>query len=174
MAITLYDVSVSSYRQIMDALAGVLDKGLEHARGAEGGEAGLMAARFAPDMFPFAVQVQLCCFHSAGSVQGIMSGAQGIPAGGLPPIDGEGLKAAVAMARQYLAEVDRHAVDAREGQEVRFDARGRELRFKAEDFVLCFSLPNLNFHATTAYDLLRSRGVDLGKRDYLGGMRLAV
>lgn len=73
------------------------------------------------------------------------------------------------MARQVLAEANRGAVNAREGQEVAFDPRIRELCFKVEDFVLCFSLPNLNFHATTAYDLLRSRGVDLGKRDYLGG-----
>jgi hypothetical protein len=172
MAITLYDVSVSSYRQIMDALAGVLDKGLEHAAKMEGGVEGLLAARFAPDMFPFATQIQLCCFHSAGSVGAMLSGAQSIPEGGLPPVDGEALIGAVAMARQVLAEADRDAVNAREGHEVVFGGRGMQLRFKAEDYVLTFALPNLNFHATTAYDLLRSRGVELGKRDYIGALRL--
>jgi hypothetical protein len=172
MAISLYDVSVASYRQIMDAFAGVLEKGLEHAKEVEGGVEGLLNARFAPDMFPFAVQVQLCCFHSAGSVQGLLTGGQSIPDGGMPPADAEALLGAVAMARQALAEFDRDAVNAREGEEVVFGGRGMQLRFKAEDFVLCFSLPNLNFHATTAYDLLRSRGVNLGKRDYIGALRL--
>jgi hypothetical protein len=172
MAIDLYDVSVASYRQIMDAFSGVLDKGLEHARGMEGGEAGLLAASFAPDMFPFAVQVQLCCFHSAGAVQALLKGGQAIPGTGFPPVDGEGLKAAVALARHYLAEADRDEVNACEGKEVTFEARGMKLNFKAEDYALCFSLPNLNFHATTAYDLLRARGVELGKRDYIGALRL--
>ena len=172
MAISLYDVSVSSYRQIMDALEGVLDKGLEHAADMEGGVEGLLGASFAPDMFPFAVQIQLCCFHSAGSVQALLTGGQAIPKGGMPPVDGETLKGSVAMARQALAEFDREAVNACEGREVMFEAGGMQLRFKAEDYVLTFSLPNLNFHATTAYDLLRSRGVSLGKRDYIGALRL--
>ena len=47
-----------------------------------------------------------------------------------------------------------------------------KLLFTVEDFLLSFSIPNLHFHATTAYDILRMKGVPLGKRDYLGRIRV--
>ena len=64
------------------------------------------------------------------------------------------------------------SIDALEGAEVVFEFRDTRLPFTAEQFFLSFSLPNFYFHATTAYDILRSRGVPLGKRDYLGRLRM--
>ncbi len=63
-------------------------------------------------------------------------------------------------------------VNALEGKDVVFQVRDMKLPFKAEGFLLSFSLPNFHFHATTAYDILRSKGVPLGKRDYMGKLRL--
>ena len=53
-----------------------------------------------------------------------------------------------------------------------FNPGGNPINFKAEDFLMSFSLPNLHFHATTAYGILRARGAPLGKRDYMGRMRV--
>ena len=80
----------------------------------------------------------------------------------------------MAEARDGLQQFDRDTVDAWEGKEVVFQIGGNKLPFTAENFVLSFSLPNLHFHATTAYDILRMKGVPLGKRDYLNGLRLKV
>jgi hypothetical protein len=63
-------------------------------------------------------------------------------------------------------------VNAFEGKDVIFQIGDRKLPFTAEGFLLSFSLPNFHFHATTAYDILRSKGVKIGKRDYLGQMRM--
>jgi hypothetical protein len=64
------------------------------------------------------------------------------------------------------------AIDALEGGEVVFQIRDFKMPFTAEGFLMSFSLPNFHFHATTAYDILRSKGVPLGKRDYMGQMRM--
>ena len=63
-------------------------------------------------------------------------------------------------------------VNALEGKDVSFQFRDTKIPFVAENFLLSFSLPNFHFHATTAYDILRSKGVPLGKRDYMGKLRL--
>ena len=63
-------------------------------------------------------------------------------------------------------------VNALEGKDVIFSVRDMKLPFKAEGFLMTFSMPNFHFHATTAYDILRSKGVPLGKRDFLGKMKL--
>jgi uncharacterized protein len=63
-------------------------------------------------------------------------------------------------------------VNALEGKDVTFKVRDMTMPFTAEDFLLSFSLPNFYFHATTAYDILRLKGVPLGKRDFMGRMRL--
>jgi hypothetical protein len=75
-------------------------------------------------------------------------------------------------AQAKLAKLTPAEINAREGAEVAFQVGPNTLRFTAPDFVLSFSLPNLHFHATTAYDILRSKGVPLGKRDYMGRVRL--
>ena len=63
-------------------------------------------------------------------------------------------------------------VNAREGADVLFEIRGREIPYVAKDFVMSFSLPNVHFHAATAYGILRAKGAPLGKRDYLGTPRM--
>lgn len=78
----------------------------------------------------------------------------------------------VADARAALQALTRENVDAMQGKDVVFKLGDRRMPFTAEDFLMPFSLPNLHFHATTAYDMLRIKGVPLGKRDYLGPLRI--
>lgn len=79
----------------------------------------------------------------------------------------------VADARSSFDDLDRAQVEALENKDVTFRVGDFKLEFTAQDFLMTFSLPNLHFHATTAYDILRLQGVPLGKHDYLGRMRVA-
>ena len=173
MPISLHDASVGSYRQALDATAGFLDRGLAHLRGTGQDPEAVVETRLAPDMQPFRFQVQSVARHATDGVEAIRSGAIAPPSGPAPEHDYAGLQALVEEARATLAQVGREEIDAREGREVVFRVPGREMRFTAEGFVLSFSLPNLHFHAATAYGILRAAGVPLGKRDYLGALRLA-
>lgn len=170
MAISLYDISVSTYLQVLGGFTGVLAKGAEYA-----GENGLDLAevvetRLRPDMLPFRFQVVSVAHHSLGAVNGLRDGLFQPPPP-VPDLDYAGLQGLVADALAGLKAASREEVDALEGKRVTFKMGDFELPFTAENFVLSFSLPNLMFHATTAYDILRIAGVPLGKLDFLGGMR---
>ena len=78
----------------------------------------------------------------------------------------------VADARTAVNEVTPDELNARASNDLTFKVGDKTIPFTTEDFLLSFSLPNFQFHATTAYDILRSKGVKIGKRDYLGQLRI--
>jgi hypothetical protein len=89
-----------------------------------------------------------------------------------PPQEFAPLKARIATAIQALEGVDSAEVEGFVGRDMRFALGERHFDFTGEDFLLSFSLPNFYFHASTAYDILRWKGVALGKRDFMGQLRL--
>jgi hypothetical protein len=109
--------------------------------------------------------------HSAGAIAGAKAGAFAPP--GPSTADYAGLQKLVSDAKATLEQVKADEVNALEGKDVIFSVRDMKMPFKAEGFLMTFSMPNFHFHATTAYDILRSKGVPLGKRDYMGRMKLA-
>ena len=171
MAISLYDISVATYLQVLDGVAGFLDKGSAHCTQNDIDLDEVVETRLYPDMLSFRFQLVSVAHHSLGSMKGIEGGTFSPPGAG-EELDFSGLQNLVAEARDGLQQFDRDTVDAWEGKEVLFQIGGNKLPFTAENFVLSFSLPNLHFHATTAYDILRMNGAPIGKRDYLGRMRL--
>jgi len=171
MAISLYDVSVASYLQTLGAVTGFLDRGLAHCRDNNIDPEEVVASRLFSDMLPFRFQVLSVAHHSIGAIEGVKKGVFA-PPGDMPPLDYAGLQKVVVDAREALQKLTPDEVNAFEGKDVIFEARGFKLPFVAESFLLSFSVPNLHFHATTAYDILRSKGAPLGKRDYMGQMRM--
>ncbi|MGD8417972.1 MAG: DUF1993 domain-containing protein [Pseudomonadales bacterium] len=171
MALSLYDVSVGSYLQMLGATSGYLEKGAGHCaeNGIDLDE--VVETRLWPDMLPFRFQVISVVHHSLGAIKGIKAGLFTPPDGYGEP-DYDGLQKLVADARAELEGLDRGEIDALVGKDMAFGLGERKLPFVAEDFVLSFSLPNLYFHATTAYDILRNKGVPLGKRDFMGALRI--
>ena len=171
MAISLYDVSVTTFQQALGGVAGFLQKGLDHcnAKGIDLKE--LVEFRLAPDMLPFRFQVIAVVHHSQNAIRGVKAGVFKPPAG---PMDQDyaGLQKLVADARAELGKVTRAEIEALEGKDVTFEMGPMKLPFTVEGFLMSFSIPNLFFHATTAYDILRLKGAPLGKRDFMGGMRL--
>ncbi|HEY4318259.1 MAG TPA: DUF1993 domain-containing protein [Herbaspirillum sp.] len=171
MTISLYDVSVLSYLQTLEGVGGYLDKGLAHCRQHGYDPEQIVETRVFLDMRPFRYQIQAVCHHSLGAVNGIKSGVFQ-PPGPRPTHDYAGLQALVAETRAELGKVKREDIDGRLGAEVMFEGKDNQRRFKAEDFVLTFSLPNFHFHAATGYNILRSAGIPVGKRDFMGTLRL--
>jgi uncharacterized protein len=89
-----------------------------------------------------------------------------------PPQTFAALKARIAETLQALESIHPAEVESFMGRDMRFEFRERRLEFTAESFLLSFSLPNFYFHAATAYDILRWKGAPIGKRDFLGRLRL--
>ena len=171
MALTLNDASVGSYLQMLDALTGVLDKGLAHCRETGVDPDAIAETRLHPDMQPFRFQVQQVAFHSTASIEAVKTGAMS-PPGPRPSPDYAGLQALIAESRVVLRAVTPESINARDGADIIFTTKNSTRVFTTGDFVLCFSLPNVHFHAATAYDILRQAGVPLGKRDFMGQLRV--
>jgi uncharacterized protein len=171
MAISLYDLSVACFLQTLGGVAGFLDRGLVHCRDNKLDPNEIVESRIYPDMLPFRFQIQSVAHHSIGAIEGVKAGLFS-PPGKMEPPDYAGLQKLVADAREALLALTPAEVNALEGRDVFFQIRDSRMPFVAEGFLLSFSLPNFHFHATTAYDILRSKGVPLGKRDYLGKLRM--
>jgi hypothetical protein len=170
MAVSLYDISVGSYLQVLGGVSKFLDKGASflEEKGIDPQE--IVAMSLHPDMRPFQFQLKSVAHHSAGAIRGIREGLFSPPPT-TPDLDYAGLISLVKDAESELRNQSREEIDAMAGKQVIFRLSRGEIPFNAENFVLSFSLPNLYFHATTAYDLLRMKGAPLGKLDYLGDLR---
>ena len=171
MAIALYDLSVANYLQTLGAVAGFLEKGLAHFTANHVDLDQIVETRLFPDMLPFRFQLQSVAHHSLGAIEGVKKGLFQPPPQA-PAYDYRGLQQLVTDAKEQLQKLPPAEVNALEGKDVVFQIRDFKMPFTAEGFLLSFSLPNFYFHATTAYDILRTKGVPLGKRDYMGNMRL--
>jgi hypothetical protein len=122
-------------------------------------------------MLPFRFQIISVAHHSIGAIEGVKQGVFR-PPGEMPPLDFAALQKLVADAREALQKVTPAEVNALEGRDMEFQFRDFKMPFTAEGFLMSFSLPNFYFHAATAYDILRSKGVPLGKRDFMGALRM--
>jgi len=171
MAISLYDVSVGQYLQTLGATAGVLERAETHVRDAGGDPDTLVGARLTEDMFPLAFQIRSVAHHSVGALAGAKSGIFNPPSGPMPTTYAE-LHATVADAIAALKAMTPDEVNGLEGRDMVFQLGEMKMPFLVEGFILSFSLPNFYFHATTAYDILRANGAPLGKRNFMGALKL--
>jgi hypothetical protein len=171
MAISLYDVSVGSFLQTLGAVSGFLERGLAHCRDNNIDPEEIVETRLYGDMLPFRFQIISVAHHSAGAIEGVKKGVFTPPSEARPLTYVE-LQGLVASAREQLAELTAAEVNALEGGDMLFQMRDFKVPFTAENFLMSFSLPNFYFHASTAYDILRSKGAPLGKRDFMGQMRM--
>jgi hypothetical protein len=170
MAFSLYEATVPSYRQILEAVSGLL--GTAEVFCTEKGIAphDIIQARLAEDMQPFAYQVKSTAVHSLGAIEGVRRGVFS-PDTTPPPENFAALKSRIAETLAALETIEAAEVDAFVGRDMRFVFGDRHIDFTAENFLLSFSQPNFYFHSTTTYDILRWKGVSIGKRDFIGKPR---
>ena len=171
MAISLYDATASGYIQTLGAVAGFLEKARGYCRATGLDPEALVESRIHPGMRPLRFQIVSVVHHSQGAIEGVKVG-RFAPPPDRGPLNFESLHALVVDARSAIEQLDPGQVNDLQGRDVVFEVRDFKREFTVEGFLLSFSIPNFHFHATTAYDILRSHGVPIGKGDYLGHLRL--
>ncbi len=171
MPISLHTASVGSFLQILPSVAGLIAKAEEHCKATGQPAEALTDCRLADDMWPFAKQVMCTVQHSAGAISGVRAGVVS-PDISSAPLDFASLHKAVADGIALLEAVEPAEIEAMVGRDMRFEFGPRRMDFTVEDFLLTFSLPNFYFHAATAYGVLRSKGLAIGKMDFMGRLRM--
>jgi uncharacterized protein len=169
MSISLYHATIPSYIQIIDAMLPVIEKAEAFCQENAISPADIVLARLAEDMLPYTFQITSVCHHSMGAIEGIKKG-QFSPNRDMSE-DFAGIRERLTNTSTMLKSLSENEVNELMGKPLRFVLPGAEIPFVAEDFLLSFSQPNFYFHATTSYDILRWKGLDIGKRDFLGRMR---
>ena len=167
MALSMHAASVPVFKQLLASLADLLGKAEAHATEKKIDPAVLLQTRLFPDMFPLVRQVQLAtdtAKFGAARLAGVES-----PRFEDVETTFEELYARLDAVADYLRTFDEAALQGSETRAVTLSTRTRgDLHFDGRGYLLGFALPNLFFHVTTAYAILRHRGVPLGKLDYLG------
>jgi hypothetical protein len=171
MAFSLYTATVPSWIQLLGSISKLLGTAEEYCTSQSLAPEEIIQLRLAADMLPFCYQVKSTAVHSLGAIEGVRRGVFS-PDMTPPPDTFAALKTRVSDTITALQAIKPEEVDGFLGRDMRFAFGERQLDFTAEDFLLSFSMPNFYFHATTAYDLLRWKGIPLGKRDYIGRLRL--
>ncbi|MEM1436452.1 MAG: DUF1993 domain-containing protein [Pseudomonadota bacterium] len=173
MSVSLSELTVATYRQVLPAMLGVLEKGAAFAADSGMNADELVEARLHPEMSPLHFQIVSVVHHSLAAVRGVLSG-EFHPPSGYPELDYAGFTPFLEQALSEINALSAAEIDGRAGGQVLFKLSAQTVPFTTENFLLCFSLPNLFFHATTGYDILRAQGVPLGKMDFLGPMRIGL
>jgi len=166
MTISMYQASVPRFVNILGNLSNILDKAQAHADAKKLDAAALTSYRLFPDMLPMSAQVQIACDGAKGAVARL-AGVE-IPAYEDKEKTLADLKARIAKTVAFIQSVAPAQIDGSEDKEIVLKRGDKETRYKGMQFLLGHALPNFYFHVTTAYNILRHNGVEIGKRDYLG------
>ncbi|MEA3013888.1 MAG: uncharacterized protein QOD42_2433 [Sphingomonadales bacterium] len=169
MAISLYDLTVPVYVRSLANLSAILGKGAAFAAEKGLDPVDLLATRLVDDMAPLTAQVQRATDTAKGTMVRVGGAANVVFEDNEETF--QALQERIANAVAFIRAVPRAALDGKEGAAVSLDLPdGRSIPFTGQSYVLGFAIPNFFFHMTTAYALLRHRGVPVGKLDYLGGI----
>jgi len=168
MPISMYQASVPVFQRTLNALSAILDKAVAHALQERIDAATLLTARLAPDMLPFTSQVQIATDHAKGAAARLAG--REVPKYPDTEQTFDELKARIAKTLDFIGSVPAAEIDGSEEREIALTIGGNPRTFKGQPYLLHFALPNFYFHVTTAYDLLRHKGVPIGKRDFIGGV----
>lgn len=171
MSVSLYDATIPSFLQILNATTGIVDKAEAFCTETGLDPTALLETRLIEDMYPLAMQLKWVSTHSIGAIEGVRVGSFS-PDRSPPAESFAAFREQIGQSIAALETIDPAEVESFVGRDMIFTVGKLRMDFAAENFLLSFSLPNFYFHATTAYDILRQKGVALGKLDYLGRPRI--
>jgi len=165
---SLHEISVGVMLPKLRMLSTLLDKAAAHAEAERIDPATLVEARLAPDMYPLSGQIQRVS-------DGAKAGAARLAGLTAPSFEDNEttiseLKERLAKTIAYLESIRPDQIDGREEETITIPMRDRQAEFTGRSYALNMILPNVYFHVVTAYDILRHKGVQIGKRDYLALM----
>ena len=163
---SMYSLSIPAFIHSLEALSTILTKAEEYAPTKKIDLSVFVNARLAPDMLPLSRQIQI----ASDGVKGAAARLSGVP---IPSFDDnettfEELKERIAKTVAFLKTVKPEQMDGSDTRTIELKVGGNELSFTGLQYLTHFAIPNLYFHVTTAYDILRHNGVPLSKADYLG------
>ena len=167
MAISMYQASIPQLTKMLTNLSNILKKAEEFASAKKLDSKALVEGQLASDMFPLTKQVQIACDQVKNGMARIA---------GVEPPKFEDDEATLADLQERIAKTIAFAnslkpaqIDGTEAKEIKFSIKEWNFEFVGEQYLLTWIIPNFYFHVTTAYDILRHKGVEIGKSDYLGG-----
>ncbi|KPW60360.1 hypothetical protein ALP10_00297 [Pseudomonas syringae pv. helianthi] len=167
MSISLYAASIPVFQQMLNALSDVLTKAEAYATEKKIQPPALLQARLFPDMLPFTRQVQIAVDFAKGA-SARLAGVE-IPQYEDTETTFAELQALLAKTLAFIGSITPEQVDGKEGIEIVLrPGTEKEKRLNGQAYLLSYALPQFFFHVTTAYDLLRHNGVEIGKRDFMG------
>jgi uncharacterized protein len=171
MSISMYQASVPVLMRGLTNLQAILGKAQAHAAEKQIDPSALTGARLFPDMLPLVRQVYI----ATDTAKGCAARLAGVD---IPKYDDveltfDELIARIEKTNAYLKEFTAAQIDGTEERSITLKMRTGPVEFSGVDYLLAFALPNFFFHVTTAYDILRHNGVEIGKLDYLGGRNSA-
>lgn len=167
MSLTMYSAFIPVAIRTLQNLSAILAKGAAHCEARKIDPSAFLSARLYPDMFPLSRQVQI----ASDTVKGAAARLAGIE---IPRFEDNETTFAELQARldktvAFLKIIQPAQIDGKEDADIVLSFPTRTFEFKGQAYLTGWVLPNLYFHTTTAYGLLRHGGVELGKADYLGG-----
>ncbi|WP_293610329.1 DUF1993 domain-containing protein [Ponticaulis sp.] len=169
MSFTLYDATVPGFIRVCESTLHAMKLGRDYCRENALNLEDILDERLCGDMLPFSFQIKSVCTHTIGAINGATEGVfSPIPPMSQP--DYTQLEEMLAVTISELKALDPSEVNSLGGGDVMFSMKEIKIPFTVEGFFMSFSIPNMHFHATTAYDILRMKGVPLGKRVYLGNL----
>jgi hypothetical protein len=166
MSLTMYSASAPQFLRVLKNLSTIITKASTHAEEHKIDAAALLHARLYPNMFPFTRQIQIACDNAKGATARLA---------GIELPKHEDVEQTFAELQQridrviaFIESVPADKFAGSDSRKIVLPLRGTEVTFTGEQYLVSFALPNFYFHVTTAYDILRHNGVELGKRDYIG------
>lgn len=166
MSISMYQASVPVFNNFLTNLRVILDYAEAHFADKHVDETTILGMRFHPDMFPFNLQIRQATHHAVHCTATLA----GVSAPQIPEdyASFKGLNARIDKTLEFLATLKSDQIDDTEDKDVEYVVAGTPRAFKGQKLLLGHCIPNFFFHVTTAYDLLRQNGVELGKRHFMG------
>lgn len=167
--ITMYRAAVPAYLQQLRALSGILEKAESHATARKIDPSALLLSRLFPDMFTLTRQVQLTTDFAKGGCARLA----GVEVPSYPDTETTfpELRARIERTITFIETLRPEQFNGSEARDVTIKIAGNPITFKGEPYLFNFALPNFYFHLTTVYALLRHNGVELGKGDFVAGVR---
>ncbi len=166
MTFSMYSASVPVFKQILTSLSDLLDKAEAHATDKKIEPAALLQARLFPDMFPLARQVQIAADFAKGA-SARLAGVE-VPRYDDTETTFAELRARIAKTLDFIGGLPQDAIEASAQRDITTSSGANAKQFKGQVYLVHYALPHFYFHATTAYDILRHNGLEIGKKDFVG------
>jgi hypothetical protein len=166
MTVSIHQVATSIYFQMLPALSAVLGKADEHCQAKKIDPQALLKARLYPDMFPLDLQVQTACDQAVRAMARLAG--QERPKFEDNEKSFDELRQRIDKALAFIKSIPPEKLDGVEDRDIKLVFPSRTLEYKGLAYLTGFALPNFYFHVTTAYDILRHNGLEIGKRDFMG------